>query len=68
MTAIATTPGRRSPAATKPRHRPHRPHLYYYRPGPVAGVYVDHLVLTRRRSTNWKLGEVARSAVEAPSG
>ena len=66
MTAVATTPGRRSPAATKAEGvvRTAR-HLYYFNgQGPWPGVTSITRVLDAPALTNWKLGEVARSAVE----
>ena len=65
MTAIAT-PARRSPAATKAEGvvRTAR-HLYYFNgSGPWPGVTSITRVLDAPALTNWKLGEVARSAVE----
>jgi hypothetical protein len=65
MTATAT-PTRRSPAATRAEGvvRTAR-HLYYFNgAGPWPGVTSITRVLDAPALTNWKLGEVARSAVE----
>ena len=65
MTAIAT-PARRSPAATKAEGvvRTAR-HLYYFNgSGPWPGVTSITRVLDAPALTNWKLGEVAKSAIE----
>jgi hypothetical protein len=65
MTAVAT-PARRSPAATRAEGvvRTAR-HLYYFNgAGPWPGVTSITRVLDAPALTNWKLGEVARSAIE----
>ena len=65
MTVVAT-PTRRSPAATKAEGvvRTAR-HLYYFNgQGPWPGVTSITKVLDAPALTNWKLSEVARSAIE----
>ena len=65
MTAVATTPARRSPAATRAEGvvRTARHQYYFNGQGPWPGVTSITKVLDAPALTSWKMNQVAQAAI-----